>query len=85
VDDPTSAWDREPPGQLAGLGVGIAAGLLLAAVWVFGAWDVALALTAVFIGLVVAVSVGAPEWRWFAIAMLFGAGVAGGALVLIFV
>lgn len=82
---PPNVAGPEPPGQLAGLGVGLAAGLLLSAVWAFGAWDVALALTAVFGGLVIAVGLGAPEWRRFALAMLAGAGLMSGALVLIFI
>ena len=85
MDDPPTAPDREPPGALAGGGVGVAAGLLVSAVWAFGAWDVALALTTVFVGLTVAVTVGAPEWRPFGLAMLAAAAVVGGVLVLVVV
>jgi hypothetical protein len=54
-------------------------------VWAFGAWDVALALTAVFAGLVVALMMGAPAWRRFGTAMVVAAAVVCGALVLVVV
>jgi len=63
----------------------VAAGLLLSAVWAFGAWDVALALTAVFVGLAVTLTLGAPTWRRFGTAMVVAAAVVGGALVLVLV
>lgn len=79
--------DRTPehpaPGALPGLLVGVAAGLLMSAVWAFGASDVALALTMVFAGLVVAVTLGAPAWRPFGTAMLGAAVVVGGVIVLL--
>jgi len=65
--------------------VGVAAGLLLSAVWGFGAWDVALALTAVFVGLVVTLTLGAPSWRPFGTGMVVAAAVVCGALVLVLV
>ena len=65
--------------------VGVAAGLLVSAVWVFGAWDVALALTTVFVGLIVAVTLGAQAWRRFALAMLLAAAVVGAVVVLVVV
>jgi hypothetical protein len=61
----------------------VAAGLLLSAVWAFGASDVALALTMVFVGLIVAVTLGAPSWLRFGVAMLVAALVVGGAIVLV--
>lgn len=63
----------------------MAAGLLLSAVWGFGAWDVALALTAVFAALAVTLTFGAPAWRRFGTAMVVAAAVVGGALVLVLV
>jgi hypothetical protein len=69
------------PGAFAG----VAAGLLVAAVWAFGASDVALALTLVFASLVVAVTLGAPGWRPFGVAMAIAAAVDAGAIVLVFV
>jgi hypothetical protein len=85
VAEPADPSGRESPGPLPGASVGVAAGLLLAAVWAFGAWDVALALTAVFVGLAVTVVLGAPTWRRFGIAMTVAAAVVGGVLVLLLV
>lgn len=85
MDEPSAASGRQPPGHLAGVAVGVAAGLLLCAVWAFGAWDVALALTAVFVGLVLAVTLGAPAWRRFGLAMLAAAALVTGVLVLVLV
>ncbi len=50
-------------------------------IWLFGAADVALAVTAVFAGLVAVLLAGAPGWRPFAVGLLAGAVVAGGALL----
>jgi hypothetical protein len=83
VDDPSVAPDRQPPGPLSGSVLGAAAGLLLSAVWSFGAADVALALTMVFVGLIVAVTLGAPSWRRFGVAMFVAAAVVAGAIVLV--
>ena len=82
-EEPPSAAGREAPGPVPGLVVGVAAGLLLSPVWAFGAWDVALALTTVFAGLVLAIALGAPAWRRFGLAMLVGAALVGGAFVLV--
>jgi hypothetical protein len=75
--------DRPPPGLLPGALLGVAAGLLLAAIWLFGAGDVALAVTAVFAGLVAVLLAGAPGWRPFSIGLLALAAFAGGLLVVI--
>jgi hypothetical protein len=85
MDERAGTSGRQPLGPLPGIPVGVAAGLLLSAVWAFGAWDVALALTTVFVGLVVAVTLGAPTWRPFGIAMLLAAVAVGGAIVLVVV
>lgn len=76
--------DRRPPGPLPGAVLGVGAGLLLAAVWAFGASDVALALTGVFACLVVAVMLGLPGWRWFGVAMLGASALAFGVSFLAF-
>ncbi|GAA1960584.1 hypothetical protein GCM10009798_20340 [Nocardioides panacihumi] len=81
--EPPSDTGREPPGQVPGLVVGVAAGLLLSTVWAFGAWDVALALTTVFAGLVLAIGLGAPAWRRFGLALLVGAALVAAAFVLV--
>lgn len=83
MDDPSAAPGRRPPGPLPGSVVGVAAGLLVSAVWSFGAADVALALTMVFVGLVVAVTFGAPSWRRFGIAMLAAAAAVGSVIILL--
>jgi hypothetical protein len=80
VRDQRILWDRPPPGGLPGALLGVAAGLLLASIWLFGAWDVALAVTAIFGGLVAVLLAGSPGWRPFATGLLVCAGVAGGAL-----
>jgi hypothetical protein len=72
--------DRPPPGLLPGALLGLAAGLFLASIWLFGGWDVALAVTAVFAGLVAVLLAGAPGWRRFATGLLAFAGVAGALL-----
>jgi hypothetical protein len=72
--------DRPSPGRLAGALLGAAAGLLLASIWLFGAWDVALAVTAVFGGLIAVLFAGSPGWRPFATRLLVFAGVAGAVL-----
>jgi hypothetical protein len=63
--------------------LGVLAGLLLASIWLYGAWDVALAVTVVFAGLVAVLLAGAPGWRPFGTGLLTSAVLAGGALVLI--
>jgi hypothetical protein len=84
VDERTPVPAPQPPGPIPGAALGVAAGLLIAAVWAFGAWDVALALTLVFSSLVMAITLGAPGWRRFGVAMAGAAVVIGGALVLVF-
>ena len=73
--------DRPPPGPLPGAVLGAAAGLLLAAVWRYGASDLALAVTLVFAGLVAVLTAGAPGWRPFGTALLAAAAVVVGVLV----
>ncbi|MCW2776104.1 MAG: UDP-galactose transporter [Nocardioides sp.] len=75
--------DRPPPGPLPGALLGVAAGLLLASIWLFGAWDVALAVTAVFGGLVAVLLAGAPGWRPFGTGLVVLAAVAAAGLVVI--
>jgi hypothetical protein len=75
--------DHPRPGWLPGAALGVAAGLLLTAIWRWGAADVALAVTLVFAGLVAAVIAGAPHWRRFGTGLLVGALVTGGAVVLL--
>jgi hypothetical protein len=82
VDDPSADPDR-PPGPVPGGLVGAAAGLLMSAVWAFGAWDVALALTAVFVSLVIVLTLGVPAWRPFGLGMLVTAAVVAGVVVLL--
>ena len=72
--------DRPPPGLLPGAALGVVAGLVLASTWLFGEWDVALAVTFVFAGLV-AVLLASQGWRPFVTGLLAFAGVAGGVLV----
>ncbi|GAA4378535.1 hypothetical protein [Nocardioides caricicola] len=66
----------------AGGVLGVLAGLLLGAIWAYGAWDVALAVTAVFLGLVAAVA-GASDWRRFALALLGGAVLVGAVIAVL--
>jgi hypothetical protein len=73
--------DRPHPGWRPGALIGVAAGLLLGSIWRFGAWDVALAVTAVFLGLVAVLLAGAPGWRPFGTGLLALALVAGGILL----
>jgi hypothetical protein len=68
---------------LPGALLGVAAGLLLGSIWLFGAWDVALAVTAVFGGLVAVLLAGSPGWRPFATGLVAFAGIAGGVLFLV--
>lgn len=75
--------DRERPGPLPGGLLGVAAGLLLASIWLLGASDVAFAVTAVFLGLVASLVAGSSAWRPFATALLVGAATVTGALVLL--
>lgn len=75
--------DRPPSGPVPGALLGIAAGLLVGWTWMFGGEDVALALTAVVIGLV-AVLVGATSgWGRFGVAFLVLAVLACGGLVVL--
>jgi hypothetical protein len=74
---------QEPPGPLPGVGLGVAAGLLLAGVWSYGAWDVALALSGVYLCLVVTLMFGVSDWLRFGLAMLVGSTLAGGAVLLV--
>ena len=85
MHEPATTSDRQPPGPVPGAAVGVAAGLLVSSVWAFGSWDVAVALTTVFVGLVVAVFLGAPRWHRFGVAMALGAGAVGAAFVLVLV
>lgn len=73
--------DDRRPGWLPGGLLGIAAGVLVGSIWRFGAWDVATAVTAVFLGLVAVLLTGAPGWRRFAVGLLAFALVAGGVLL----
>lgn len=75
--------DRPPPGPVPGAVVGTAGGLLLALIWTYGAWDVALAVTAVLAGLVASLLAGAPAWRPFGVAVLVLAVVAGVGLAVL--
>jgi hypothetical protein len=74
--------ERPPPGGLAGALLGAPAGLFLASIWLYGEWDVALAVTAVYAGLV-AVLAGAPAWRPFAKGLVPSSVLAAGLLALI--
>lgn len=58
------------------------AGGLLASIWLYGAWDVALAVTLVFAGLI-AVLAGAAAWRPFALGLVPASVLAAGLLALI--
>lgn len=75
--------DHPRPGWLPGALLGVATGLLLSAIWWWGASDVALAVTLVFAGLVAAVIAGAPQWRPFGTGLLVAALVTGGAVALL--
>jgi hypothetical protein len=75
--------DHPRPGWLPGALLGLAAGLLLASIWLFGASDVALAVTAVFVGMATVLITGASGWRAFGTGLLAAALVAGGALVVV--
>lgn len=77
--------ERPRPSALPGVAIGVGAGLLLAAIWRYGARDVAFAVSAVFLGLVTAVVAGAPDWRQFGFGLLAGAVVAIGVLVVLVV
>jgi len=73
---------RPPPGPIAGALFGVLTGLLLASIWLYGEWDVALAVTLVFAGLV-AVLAGAAAWRPFALGLVPASVLAAGLLALI--
>jgi hypothetical protein len=62
-----------------GVLLGVPTGLLLTSIWRYGAWDVALAVTAVFAGLV-AVLAGAPAWRAFGTGLVAAAVLTAGVL-----
>lgn len=68
---------------MPGGALGVAAGLLLGSVWRYGAWDVALAVSAVFAGLVTVLLVSSAAWRPFAMTLTVFAGIAGAALLLL--
>jgi hypothetical protein len=74
--------ERPPPGRVAGALLGVPTGLFLMSIWLYGEWDVALAVTAVFAGLV-AVLAGAPAWRPFATGLVPASVLAAGILALI--
>ena len=76
----SSPADHQPPGALPGALLGVATGLFLGSIWLFGAADVALAVTAVFAGLVAVLFAGSAGWRPFATGLVAGAVVAGGVL-----
>lgn len=82
---PANASGASTPGSGSGAVTGVLAGVLLSAVWALGAWDVALALTAVFVGLVVTLVLGVPSWRPFGLGMVAAAAVVGAAAVLVLV
>ncbi|MEP9362881.1 hypothetical protein ABLE68_07950 [Nocardioides sp. CN2-186] len=65
---PPEMPQRPPPGPAAGSLLGVPAGALVGAVWRYGASDVALAVTAVLVGLV-GVLMASPGWRPFATGM----------------
>jgi len=75
--------DRPRPGWVPGAAIGVGAGLLLGAIWRCGAWDVAIAVTAVFLGLVAATIGASSDWRDFALGLLVAAAIVGGALLLL--
>ncbi len=75
--------NRPPPGPVPGAVLGVLAGLLLSSIWLYGARDVALAVTAVFAGLVAVLLAGAPGWRAFGTGLLTAAAVTIGVLVLL--
>jgi len=77
------APDRPPPGAVPGAVLGVAAGLLLGLIWLYGAWDVALAVSAVFAGLVAVLFASSAPWRPFATALVASAGTACGLLFLL--
>ncbi|GAA4717389.1 hypothetical protein [Nocardioides conyzicola] len=81
--DQPLAPDHPPPGALPGGALGVAAGLLLGLIWLYGAWDVALAVSAVFAGLVAVLFASSAPWRPFATALVAAAGVTFGVLFLL--
>jgi uncharacterized membrane protein YadS len=83
MNHPAGGSRQRPPGPLPGAAVGVGAGLVLSAIWAYGAWDVALALTTVFLALVIAVVLGARAWRPFALAMLTAAAATGGTIAIL--
>jgi hypothetical protein len=85
MEQDAHASGPQPLGRVPGLVLGVGAGALLSAVWSFGAWDVALALTMVFLGVTLAVGLGAPGWRPFSLAMLAAAAAVGAAVVMVVV
>ena len=81
VPPPPVVPHRPPPGWRPGAVLGVAAGLLLTSIWRYGAWDVALAVTAVLAGLVAVLLAGSAGWRPFGAALLAGAGLTGVVLL----
>jgi hypothetical protein len=80
VFEPRGVSDRGSPGPLPGALLGVLVGLLLASIWIYGAWDVAFAVSVVFCGLVAVLLAGLPHWKGFAIGLLIFAVVGGGVL-----
>ena len=74
--------ERPPPDPLVGALLGVPTGLFVGSIWLYGEWDVALAVTAVFAGLV-AVLAGAPAWRPFTLGFVPSSLLAAGVLALI--
>jgi hypothetical protein len=73
--------DRPPPSPAAGAVLGVVAGLLLTAVWRYGAADLAVAVSLVFAGLLAVLLAGAPGWRPFGTAAAAAAAVVVGIVV----
>jgi hypothetical protein len=75
--------EHPPPGPYAGVALGLVGGVGLAAVWAFGAADVAMALTGVFVCLVVTVTFGIDGWAPFGVGLLAAAALAASAFALL--
>jgi hypothetical protein len=81
VPQPRVVSDRPSPGPLPGALLGVLVGLLLGSIWIYGAWDVAFAVSVVFGGLVAVLLAGLPQWKGFAIGLLIFAVIAGCVLL----